>query len=101
MAKCVTAGPGASPGNGQNDGNEVNGLVERVAPHLTNRECQQLPAPVCNRKGRSWTDRHRTAPNTHGQQPAIKQRVQRYPAACWEEKRQFVEDMCGAVRPSW
>ena len=38
------AGPGASPGNGQNDRDEVNGLVERAAPHLTDGECQQLRA---------------------------------------------------------
>ena len=39
MAECITARPGASPGDGQNDEHELNGLV---------------------------TDRHRTAPNTHG-----------------------------------
>ena len=42
MAECVTAGPGASAGDGRNDGDEVKGLVERAAPHLTEEECQQL-----------------------------------------------------------
>ena len=46
MAECVMAGPGASPGDGQNEGDEVNGLVERAAPHLTDRECQQLPTAM-------------------------------------------------------
>ena len=42
MAECVTAGPGAGPGDDQNDADEVNGLVERAAPHLTEEKCQQL-----------------------------------------------------------
>ena len=50
MAECVTAGPGASPGDGQNDGDEVNGLVERAAPHLTGGECQQLRAAMAARR---------------------------------------------------
>ena len=50
MAKCVTAVPGASPGDGQNDRDEVNGLVERAAPHLTDWECQQLRAAMAARK---------------------------------------------------
>ena len=50
MAECVTAGPGASPVNGQKDRDEVNGLVERAAPHLTDGECQQLRSAMaaCN-----------------------------------------------------
>ena len=44
MAECFMAGPGASPGNGQNDRDKVNGLLERAAPHLTDEECQQLRA---------------------------------------------------------
>ena len=39
IAECVIAGPGASPGDDRNEGDEVNGLVERAAPHLTDREC--------------------------------------------------------------
>ena len=46
MAECVTAGPGASPGNSQNDRDEVNGLVERAALHLTDGECQQWRAAM-------------------------------------------------------
>ena len=73
MAECIVAGPGASPGNSQNDRDEVNGLVERAAPHLTDGECQH---------------------QIHtGDQPAIKQQVRRYPAARREEERQLVEDM--------
>ena len=50
MAQCVTAGPGASPGDGQNDRDEVNGLVERAAPHLTDGECRQLRGAMAARK---------------------------------------------------
>ena len=46
MAECVTAGPGASLGDSQNAMDEVNGLVERAAPHLTDGECQQLWAAM-------------------------------------------------------
>ena len=46
IAERVTAGPGTNPGEGQNDRDKVNGLVERAAPHLTNRECQQLRAAM-------------------------------------------------------
>ena len=99
MAECVMAGPGATPGNGRNDRDEVNGLVERVAPHLTDGECQQLRAAMaaCNHlfatgKG----DLGQTDIVQHqihmGNQPAIKQRVRRYPAARREEERQLVED---------
>ena len=35
MAECVLAEPGASAGNNRDDGDEVNGLVERASPHLT------------------------------------------------------------------
>ena len=100
MAECVTVGPGASPGDGQNDRDEVNGLVERVAPHLTDGECQQLRAAVAARKHLFATGRGdlgRTDIVQHqihtGDQPAIKQRVRRYPAARLEEERQLVEDM--------
>ena len=50
MAECVMAGPGASQGNGQDDRDEVNGLVERAAPHLTDEEWQQLRAAMAARK---------------------------------------------------
>ena len=50
MAECVLAGPGTNPGNARDDRDEVNGLVERVAPHLTNEECQQLRAAMAARK---------------------------------------------------
>ena len=66
MAECVTAGPGASPVDGQNDRDGVNGLVEQAAPHLTDGECQQLRAAMMARKHLFATDRHRTAPDTHG-----------------------------------
>ena len=42
MAECVTEGPGTSPGDDWNCGDEVSGLVEWAAPHLTDEECQQL-----------------------------------------------------------
>ena len=100
MAECVMAGPGATPGNGRNDRDEVNGLVERVAPHLTDGECQQLRAAMAARNHLFATgkgDLGQTDIVQHqihmGNQPAIKQRVRRYPAARREEERQFVEDM--------
>ena len=46
MAECVMAGPGTNPGNGRDDRDEVNGLVEQAAPPLTNEECQQLRAAM-------------------------------------------------------
>ena len=64
MAECVTTGPGASSGEGQNDRDEVNGLVEREAPHVNDGECQQLRAAMAARKhlfargkgNLGWTD---------------------------------------------
>ena len=50
MAECVLAEPGASLGNDGDDGDEVNGLVERAAPHLTSEECRQLQAAMAARK---------------------------------------------------
>ena len=47
MAECVLAEPGASSGD---DEDEVNGLVERAAPHLTSEECRQLQAAMAARK---------------------------------------------------
>ena len=100
MAEYVTAGPGASPGNGQNDRDEVNGLVERPAPHLTDGECQQLRVAMAARKhlfatGKGDLGRTDIVRNQihMGDQPAIKQRIRRYPAARREEERQLVEDM--------
>ena len=80
MAECVTAGPGASPVDGQNDGDEVNELVERAAPHLT--ECQQLRMAMAARRhlfatgkgGLGRTDIVQYQIHT-GDQQAIKQRV--------------------------
>ena len=93
MAECVTEGPGTSPGDDRNCGDEVSRLVERAAPHLTDEECEQLPAGTCSRQGRSRADRHSETPDKHGDQPAIKQQVRRYPAVHREEERQLVEDM--------
>ena len=100
MAECVTAGPGASQGDGQNDGDEVNGLVERAAPHVTDGECQQLRTAMAARRHLFATgkgDLGQTDILQHqihtGDQPAIKQRVRRYPAARRDEERQLVEDM--------
>ena len=100
IAKCITAGPGMSPGYGQNDRDEVNGLVERAAPHFTERECQQLLTAMAARRhlfamgqgelGRTDIVQHHI--NT-GDQPAIKQQVLRYLAVRREEKRQLFEDM--------
>ena len=99
MAECVMAEPGASPGNGQNDRDEVNGLVERAAPHLTDGECQQLRAAMVAHKHLFATgkgDLGRTDIVQHqkhtGDQPAIK-RVRRYPAARREEERQLIVNM--------
>ena len=50
MAECVLAEPGASAGNDRDDGDEVNGLVERASPHLTSEECRQLQAAMAARK---------------------------------------------------
>ena len=116
----VLAEPGASSGNVRDDRDKVNGLVERAALHLTGEECRQLQAAMAARKhlfARGKGDLGRTDIVQHQihtcDQPAIKQRVRRYPAARWEEERQLVEDLCwpsgsskratvrGAVRPSW
>ena len=106
MAKCVTAGPGVSPGDGQNGRDEVNGSMERAAPHLTDRECQQLRTAMAARRQLFATgkgDLGRTDIVQHqihtGDQPAIKQRVQRYLAARLEEERQLVEDMLAIGYP--
>ena len=100
MAECVTAGPGARLGDGRNNGDEVNRLVERAAPHLTDKECQQLRTAMAARRhlfatgkgdlGRNDIVQHQIHT---GDQPAIKQLVRRYPAALGEEERQLVEDM--------
>ena len=75
MAECVLAGPG-------------------------DKECQQLRAAMAARKhlfAKGKDDLGRTDIVQHqihtGDQPAIKQRVRRYPAARREEERQLVEDM--------
>ena len=100
MAECVIAGPGTNRRKGRDDRDEVNGLVERAAPHLTDEECQQLRAAMAARKhlfAAGKGDLGRTDIVQHqihtGDQPAIKQRVRRYPAARREEERQLVEDM--------
>ena len=100
MAECVTAGPATSPGDDRNDGDKVNRSVERAAPHLTDEECQQLwTAMVACRHlfATGKGDLGRTNIVQHqihtGDQPAIKQRVRRYPAARRENERQLVEDM--------
>ena len=85
MAECAMAGPRATPGNHQNNRDEVNGLVERAAPYLTDGECHQLRAAMAARKHLFATgkgDLGRTDIVQHqihmGDQPAIK-RVRRYP----------------------
>ena len=100
MAECVLAEPGASSGNDWDDGDEVNGLVERAAPHLTSEECRQLQAAMAARKhlfAKGKGDLGRTDIVQHqihtDHQPAIKQRVRHFPAARREEERQLVEDM--------
>ena len=100
MAECVLAEPGASAGNDRCNGDEVNGLVERASPHLTSEECWQLQTAMAARKhlfAKGKGDLGRTDIVQHqihtGDQPAIKQRVRRYPAAHREEERQLVEDM--------
>ena len=82
MAECITAGPGASPADGQNDGDEVNGLVEQAAPHLTDRELQQLRKAMAARRhlfatGKGYLGRTDIVQHQihTGDQPAIKQRV--------------------------
>ena len=98
MAECVLAEPGASAGNDR-DRDEVNGLVERASTHLTSEECRQLQTAMAARKhlfAKGKGDLGRTDIVQHqihtGDQPAIKQRVRRYPAARREEERQLVED---------
>ena len=100
LAECVLAEPGASAGSDRDIGDEVNGLVERASPHLTSEECRQLQMAMAARKhlfakgkgdlGRTDIVQHRIHT---GDQPAIKQRVRRYPAARREEELQLVEDM--------
>ena len=96
MAECVMAGPGTNPGNDRDDRDEVNGLVERAAPHLTDEKCQQLRAVMAARKhlfAAGKGDLGRTDIVQHqihtGDPPAIKQRVRRYPAARRQEERQL------------
>ena len=100
MAECVLAEPGASAGSDRDVGDEVNGLVEQASPHLTSEECRQLQTAMAARKhlfAKGMGDLGRTDMVQHqihtGDQPAIKQRVRRYPAARQEEERQLVEDM--------
>ena len=78
----------------------MNGLVERAAPHLTDEECQQLRTAMAAHRHLFPTgkgDLGRTDIVQHqihrGDQPVIKQRVRRYPAARCEEERQLIEDM--------
>ena len=100
LAECVLAEPGASAGSDRDIGDEVNGLVERASPHLSSEECRQLQMAMAARKhlfAKGKGDLGRTDIVQHrihmGDQPAIKQRVRRYPAARREEERQLVEDM--------
>ena len=99
MAERVLAEPGASSGNNRDDRDEVNGLVKRAAPHLTSEECRQLQAAMAARKhlfAKGKGDFGRTDIVQHqlhtGDQPAIRQRVRRYPVRR-EEERQLVENM--------
>ena len=93
LAECVLAEPGASAGSDRDVGDEVNGLVERASPHLTSEECRQLQTAMAARKhlfAKGKGDLGRTDIVQHqihtGDQPAIKQRVRRYPAARREEE---------------
>ena len=86
------------------DGGNQGRLVERASPHLTSEECRQLQAAMAARKhlfAKGKGDLGRTDIVQHqihtGDQPAIKQRVRRYPAARREEERQLVEDMLAIV----
>ena len=89
-----------SPGDNRNSGDEVSGLVERAAPHLTEEECQQFRTAMAARRhlfavrkgDLGLTDILKHQMHT-GDPPAIKQRVRHYPAARREEERQLVEDM--------
>ena len=89
LAECVLAEPGASAGSDRDVRDEVNGLVERASPHLTSKECRQLP----KEKGDLGCTNIVQHQIHTGDQPAIKQRVRRYSAARREEERQLVEDM--------
>ena len=109
MAECVTQGRGTSPGDDRNGGDEVSGLVERAAPHLTEEECQQLRTAMAARRhlfAAGKGDLGRTDIVKYqihvGDQPAIKQRVRCYPAPRQEEERQLVEDSAGTpARGVW
>ena len=98
MAECVLGRPGASQGNDRDDRDEVNGLVEQAAPHLTDEECQQLRAAMAACKhlfAKGKGDLGRTdivQDQIHtGDQPAIKQRVRRYPAEAGRRKGNWLK----------
>ena len=50
IAECVLAEPGVSAGNDRDDGDEVNGLVQRASSNLTSEECRQLQTAMAARK---------------------------------------------------
>ena len=112
MAECVLAEPGASAGNDRDDGEEVNGLVERVSPHLTSEECRQpentflqkekvtLDAPISF----SIRSTRATNPPLSNESNATQQRAERrngnWLRTCWPSASSKRATVRGAVQPS-
>ena len=98
IAECVLAEPGASSGNDRDDRDEVNGLVERAAPHLTGEECRQLQAAMAARKhlfAKGKGDLERTDIVQH------QRRKGNWLRTCWPSGSSKRATVRGAVRPSW
>ena len=125
MAECVMAGPRTNTGNGRDDRDEVNRLVEQAAPHLTDEECQQLRAvSSCGQPWRhantylqrekatwdgptSFSTRYTwaTNPRLNSELDATQRRAGRRKGnllkTCWPSGSSKRATVRGAVRPSW
>ena len=119
MAECILAEPRASAGNDRDDGDELNGLVERASPHLTSEECRQLRTSMAARKhlfakgkgdlGRTDIDisiRSTRATNppsskeSYATRPRAGRRNTNWLRTCWPSASSKRATVRGAVQPS-